>query len=498
VPVTPSPSLLRPRVLALWLAWSLVLLLLLTLRTGAPFTLLEPLTIEQAVAVALYVSSSVCWVRRWRRAGLVHAHLAVVLLVFLFHPLTTAFGRDGAMAVCAVYAALVAMWLTAWRPERKVLLPALLVGIALAETILSALPENRRATKGLARYGDLMGPYGEGGFLIPGLDQHVEGSDGPVEFVTNRRGFRNREETPRVKPAGRRRLIIVGDSFVAGYRTDQERTVGRMLERELRERLGWPVDVLVAGAGYPRAAHDWLARHGLGFDPDLVVLGLTLGNDPAQSWLARHHLEVPCLENLLLPDDAYRRRYVDLLPVKLDRTFQSWRSYRRARRLLATDVISSWFFDYPTRVHLLDPGHALGLFYSRRSLPLVEQAFGALIEDLAAVRDECAQRQVPLLVVTIPQRFQTTAREWRATAFAYGLAPQAFDVGRPNRRLLAGCAARQLSCLDLLPGFRAALAGPLYQPLGDMHWNDAGHALAAHLLAGELEARYPWLAAIAP
>ena len=129
------------------------------------------------------------------------------------------------------------------------------------------------------------------------------------------------------------------------------------------------LEILVAGAGHPRAARDWLVRHALEFDPDLLTLGLTLGNDPAQSWLARRSLQVFSIENLLLPDDAYRRAFMELLPVKLDRTLLSWRVYRRAR-LLPTEVISSWFRGFPTVVHLLDPGRALYLFYPRRSLPL--------------------------------------------------------------------------------------------------------------------------------
>jgi hypothetical protein len=479
----------------LLLSWSLVLLVLLTLQTGAPFTLLEPLSVEQGVALVLFSMTSAFWAPRWRRGSVVYAHLVVVLSILVLHPLTTAFGRDGAFAVAALHASLVVAWLTPWRPERKVLFLALIVGLALVETILSSLPEHRVAVReGLSDYGELMGPYGRGGFLIPGLSRQVVGPHGPVEFVTNRHGFRNRDHTPRRKPAGRRRLLIVGDSFVAGYRTDQERTVGRVLERRLRERTDpETLEVLVAGAGHPAAARKWLSRHGLRFEPDLVILGLTLGNDLAQSSLARRGLPVALLESLYLIEESYPRRYVDLAPVKLDRTLRSWRVYRRARRLLEVEVISSWFLDYPTRVHLFDPGHALGLFFSRRSHPLVDRAFADITDELAEIRRECAVRQVPLLVMIIPQRFQITAREWRATVFRYGLDSEAFDVTLPNRRLMAGCADRQVPCLDLLPGFRAEGAQTLYQPLGDMHWNDGGHALAARLLAEEIERRFPSL-----
>lgn len=490
--MTPLPLSGR-RALALFVSWSFVLLALLTLRTGAPFTLLEPLSVEQAAVVVLYVATSVFWAPHGRRQGIVHAHLLVVLAVLLLHPLTSTFGRDGASVVTALHAGLVVAWLTTWRPERKLLFLGLVVGFALVETILSSFREGPGPPPpGLLDYGDLMGPYGEGGFLLPGLNRQVVGPRGPVEWVTNLRGFRNREETPYAKVPGRRRLVFVGDSFVTGYRTGQEQTVGRVLERRLREGRGASgVEVLVAGAGHPFAAREWLTQNGLRFEPDLVILGLTLGNDPCQNWLARRGFDVPLLADIYLRKEAQPREFFGLFPVKLDRTLRSWRFYRRGRRLFTPEVISSWYRDFPTAVHLFDPGHSLGLFYSRQGLPVVEQALGDLLSELADLQAQCAARRMPLLVVVIPQRFQMTDREWRATLFEYGLDPQAFELERPNRRLLEGCAARGLACVDLLPGFRAEGERMLYQPQGDMHWNDAGHALAAGLVAGEIARRFP-------
>ncbi|MCG6924892.1 MAG: hypothetical protein LJF30_06235 [Acidobacteria bacterium] len=153
---------------ALVVSWSLVLPVLLTLETGAPFTLLEPLHVEQGLALALYLATSAFWLPRWRTRGVVYAHLLVVVLVLVLHPLTTTLERDGAFAVTALHLGLTVCWLTGWRAEYKLLVLSIVVGLALVETILSAVGEGPPGWSGdLADYGDLMGPTERGAFSGP-------------------------------------------------------------------------------------------------------------------------------------------------------------------------------------------------------------------------------------------------------------------------------------------------------------------------------------------
>jgi hypothetical protein len=217
-----------------------------------------------------------------------------------------------------------------------------------------------------------------------------------------------------------------------------------------------------------------------------LLVGVTLGNDLSQSWLERHRLPADVLGSLLLPPDAYRNSF-QLLPLKILRSVRAWRLFSRIEGLFTTEVISSWYHDAPAAVHLFDPGHSLGHFYVRRELELVRQSYEATLLDM----DEIASAAVALgarpVFVFFPQRFQVTPQEWEATLFEYGLDPAAFDWVAPNRRLLSGCQAGGLTCVDLLPEFRAAAGqGTLYLPRGDMHWNRRGHEVAARALAAAL------------
>jgi hypothetical protein len=132
--------------------------------------------------------------------------------------------------------------------------------------------------------------------------------------------------------------------------------------------------------------------------------------------------------------------------------------------------------------------HALGYFYARRPLPLVEESWDETGRLLGEIGGAAAALGAPLLVAVWPQRFQTSDADWRATAFEYGLDPGAFDLDLPNRRIAAACARAGLDCADLLPAFREERA-PSYLPLGDMHWNANGHAVAARVLAPLVRAR---------
>lgn len=472
--------------------WALCLVQLLTIDPTSRGVLLQPLSAEWAATLCAYlVTSAGLLPGRRFPAG---PHLLVVALMMLAHPLTTLFGRDGSLIAMSLHFLTVLHRRTRLAPEGRLLVTSLVVALLASEAILSSLRQpTLAAPKGVPDYGDVMGPYAEGGFLKPGLDVRVVGERGLARFITERHGFRNRRDVEPHKPPGTWRGIFVGDSFVAGYRTDQDETVGQVLENELRQRTGRAApQILVAGAGYPGAAATLVTRHLLSFEPDLVLIGVTVGNDISQSWLGSGNRPSELLASLLLPADAFEPGYLGLLPARLERSLRAWRTYRRIADALAPNCIAPWYEEWPGQVHLFDPGHSLGHFFARRKLPLVEASFEALFLDMATIEKACRARHVPVLFALFPQRFQTSAGEWQATLRRWGLAPSAFDASLPNRRILAGCAERGLDCLDLLPAFRSECgAGPCYLGLGDMHWNARGHAVAAHALAARISVRSP-------
>jgi hypothetical protein len=478
----------RARIWLLPVLWALCLLQILTSAPNRPFTLLEPWTAGFWAILAAYLVTSAALA--WPRRLLVVAHLAVVVALFALHPLSAVFGRDGALVAIGAYA-LALLWTRApLRAEPRLLAASVVAGVLVVEAGLSlADAHEARPRRGLLDYGDLLGSCGRGGCLRPGLDAAIVTERGEGRFVTNEYGFRNRTPVHRRKPDGLRRVLLIGDSFVAGYRTDQEDTLGRRLEVALREaEPGSQLQVLIAELPHPAAALDYLQTQAWRLAPDLLVVGVTIGNDLAQSWGVRRRVPEPLVADLLLPADAFRRSALVRLALRLDRSLLAWRGYRRAASLLRTSPITCDYADFPGHVHVFDAMHGLGFFYARRRLPLIEDSWREAERLLIELRQAARDAGAPLVVTLFPQRFQTSGADWRATGFEYGLDAAAFDLDLPNRRLAEACAQAEVECVDLLPPLRAE-SRPTYLPRGDMHWNALGQAIAARALAPRLAAR---------
>lgn len=120
--------------------------------------------------------------------------------------------------------------------------------------------------------------------FAPGTrDEYVGPRPFPIEYRTevriNSLGLRGPELAP--VPPGGLRVLVLGDSWVAGLEVPEERTYSSLLARELSDRLGVPVQVVNAGVrGYGTDQTLLLYRQRLReLDPELVIHHTT-GNDP--------------------------------------------------------------------------------------------------------------------------------------------------------------------------------------------------------------------------
>jgi lysophospholipase L1-like esterase len=97
----------------------------------------------------------------------------------------------------------------------------------------------------------------------------------PIEFdsaiETNSLGLRGPEIGPRAP--GERRVLLLGDSFVAGFEVEQEETFAALLGPRLASRLGAPVRVVNAAVrGYGTdQSYLWFRERGRALGADLVV-----------------------------------------------------------------------------------------------------------------------------------------------------------------------------------------------------------------------------------
>lgn len=117
-------------------------------------------------------------------------------------------------------------------------------------------------------------------------DTYIGPRPWPVEFEArvriNSLGLRGPEIGER--PPGTYRVMLLGDSMVAGFEVPWEQTFGALIERQLGAEFDFPVQVINAAVrGYGTdQSYLYYKERGHQLEPDLVVL-LHGGNDPADN-----------------------------------------------------------------------------------------------------------------------------------------------------------------------------------------------------------------------
>jgi hypothetical protein len=340
---------------------------------------------------------------------------------------------------------------------------------------------------------------GFGGYLKESVSiSSTDGYGGSVTWQNNAAGFRSdREYSPR--PALRTlRILSIGDSFAVGYRMGQEETYAAQLEKWLNGNIG-SVEVLIAGVEDPVTALYYLQHFGIKYQPHVVLLEITLGNDIAQSyialdergtysltegkegiWIEEKHPSNPLgflhgLETQEFPSE-YRatRGTSQRVAAKISSAIQQLRIVR----LVAgpEEPIMTWYGD-PDRPNPFDPTAGLGAF-AVPPLPIVEEAYRRAFRAIGALKSLCDQRGIHLVVLLAPQRFQVQPPDWEAAISRYGLNPSHFDLMAPNTRFAEFCSRHGIYLIDpttaMAEEYIRSGGKTLHFPRGNMHWNSQG------------------------
>lgn len=344
-------------------------------------------------------------------------------------------------------------------------------------------------------------------------------SQGPcysTEVTTNSQGWRSPEFT-QAKPAGVLRVLVLGDSFMAGVQVDDNQTFARVLESRLRTS-GIQRQVEVINLGVPSWGTDQeyvaLREFGRALDPDLVVLAFYAQNDVSDNdvgmrlrvsrYLKPYFklengglVEVPLVESTPASIRLARRLTAPwrLYPLVRDGLISIPAAHRLLYALDVIDVVPSRETrrefvtsprDWPERWNT-----QTGVFESPVS---TDWARGWQITEalLGKVDAESRAGGARLLVLQLPSPLEVMPPELRAQLTRTpGLE---LDVDLPTARL-AGIAGRLgLDVVSLVPVFRERIGADMasFEALYlkcDGHWTATGHLLAALSAMPEIAAR---------
>jgi len=322
-----------------------------------------------------------------------------------------------------------------------------------------------------------------------------------VAYTLNAVGLRG-SSNDGPKPAGTRRLLMLGDSFTFGIGVDDGKEFPALLQQAF-DGVSLPVDVINAGVGsYSPILHYLTLRDRyLAWEPDAVVLWIDFGDIHDDAVYERH----------LLHDEegrviACNPDYVDgrpdwigalLLRSALMKYLHSKfvRSYEKIRILGVRSYLWAKIRGEDTKlkaVHMLGRRRArVDLVKYDRYLMIRGLATQAELERYWArtggyilkIHEMLKERGIPLLLGLYPYGTQVGPAQWH-DGRVYFMFEQGvtYDDPLPFDFIKAFGARHGIPVIDTHPSFAAAADEQLFLPL-DGHFTDAGHrVVASHLL----------------
>ncbi len=300
----------------------------------------------------------------------------------------------------------------------------------------------------LERNGTAEQPY----YLFqPGQTYNWEG----IDVAINSRGFRTGEfETP--APANTFRILNLGDSIAFGWEVAEADTYGEQLEAALNEQSdGLNYEVLNTGVPTwnPEAERNFFLQEGLGYDPDLLIIDLTLVND-----ITGQGPNISEKGGLLqwLRDKTHGWSF-------LTTQLNFWRAQQQG----------------PEAFDVLNPPKEVGKYFPRdENSPKYDQIWSYLAEIVQAAWAE----DIPVIMVAFPTAFQLNSENHPDVAQRV-FAARAAELGVPFVDLLPvyrqACAEAGANACE---GYENLLFADVW-----MHPNALGHQLAAEALLQAIE-----------
>jgi lysophospholipase L1-like esterase len=265
--------------------------------------------------------------------------------------------------------------------------------------------------------------------------------------VTNSYGFRDYEwDMP--KPPGRIRIMCVGDSLTLGNAAPIEAIYSKALERKLK-KLNPNIEVITAAAGgwSTFIEADFLKAEGLGYQPDVVIIGF-YPND----FISR-----PKNFRASLSEDGRwesRPRWLRWLPYRY--------IYLLKRSALVTYLRDRYYVLFEAEKDIVNE-----LLFNEIDLQKDQRVINTL-GYILEMKQACAEKKAKLLLASIPP----INTFW-------------VPHGQPryNDHLKLFCQAHDIAFVDLSQGFwKVKNPTALYYYPWDLHMNPQGHHLVAEQL----------------
>lgn len=310
--------------------------------------------------------------------------------------------------------------------------------------------------------------------LRPGASTRFTTSEFSVTIAINAQGVRD-DEPIGPKPAGERRVVVLGDSIVLAVQVDAAQTFCHLLERRLNARGdGARYRVINAGVqGYgPMEVVRFYETVAARFDPDLVLIATFVANDAVEALDRSWRL------------DPSR-------PAAVEAQAEAERRLRRiVRRSIVLQIVNQRVEQVTERLRPArqpSPDRRL-LSYATPLREDIAQGFDQAARAAQRIATAASARGARTGLVLVPARFQLDDADFQrirgdVTRFGFTIDPQA-----ASHRFEQAYRPLGLPILDLLPPFRASRDPLAIFFQRTVHLTPTGHAVAAEALAQFIDA----------
>jgi len=344
-----------------------------------------------------------------------------------------------------------------------------------------------------------------GSKLRPGMEGWQR-DEGRAFVKVNSQGWRDREHSV-AKPAGTYRIAVLGDSYAEAMQVDLERTFWSLLPKKLEScgfAGGKKIETVNFGVSGYGTGHELLTLRSRvwPYSPDMVLLAFFPGNDVRNNSKAlegeKGRAYFSLKDGKLFLDTAFRNdpEFVEKQRIAAHRAFlQDMRLYQVLRRVRAGNI-AQHFHNAPVAAalasgaKLTEPGLDEQVFHEPRE-PKWQEAWDITDRLVLAAREETKQNGARFVLAVLSTPGSVYPDPQMRARYAESLGVKSLFY--PEERLQHLGTQHGFDVLALAPAMqseadkkRVFLHGFENTKPGFGHWNEAGHALAAELMAAEL------------
>ena len=295
----------------------------------------------------------------------------------------------------------------------------------------------------------------------------------PFWISINSHGLRGPEFTMNQK--NKLRILVLGDSITFGIYVNDNETFCRLLEKEAREE-GIPLEVLNAGVGgyWPRNELHWFRSRGIGFEPDIVIIVLFIGNDVKG--------ELREVGDVVVRDGLLYARNGEINGEKGE-SIGGLYSWFRMRRIYQFICHKYWIMKKMMEQEKEKGKFIFSEIFDRKGFQREAEAYERLMTTLRELARMCQGEDIGFLVVLVPTFEQVNFDQLNIGDRSK------YDMKRPNRKIVSMAQSEGIPILDLLGTSVFQISDDLYLPLERIHLSPEGHRVVAKNLYTSLKNR---------